>query len=270
MRSTSAGVGVAIAAAVRAGFRVISLGLGGTAVVDGGAGALVALGCTFADADGAPIPPEPRALGAAVRVDLRPAQRLLADVELRLLADVDTAYTASSTHFGAQKGLTDADRPAAAAAMARLVTLAEQANPVGGADLLRTRSMAPWWGAGGGIGLGLSTVAKASAVSGASAVLELVDPEDRLGWAPLVVTAEGAIDRSTWSGKAPGAIVAVRTARGLPTALVAARIDARRDHPQLGWQVLAPDDGSPLDERLADAGAAAVRWFAATYGEVPA
>ncbi|MEJ3653005.1 glycerate kinase [Actinomycetes bacterium KLBMP 9759] len=279
LRSSSAGVGTAIAAAVRAGHRVVQVGLGGTAVVDGGAGALAELGARFLDVTGRPVAPVPANLARVALVDLRPAKALLAGVRLRLMADVSSAYTANTRHFGAQKGVTEADRPVAAAAMARLVELARAAEPVGGGALLDARSGAPWWGAGGGIGLGLSTVVETGAGSGASAVRELVDPEGLVTRAPLAITAEGVVDPSTWTGKAPGSVVTARRALALPTALVAARFtDASADDPLVARLELAPGSGgsggnggnggsggngeNTLVERLAVAGEAAWRRFA--------
>ncbi|WP_232666746.1 glycerate kinase [Pseudonocardia sp. TRM90224] len=263
LRSSSAGVGTAIRAAVRAGHRVVQVGLGGTAVVDGGAGALAELGVRFLDAAGQSVVPVPANLRHVVQIDLRPAKALLAGVRLRLMADVSSAYTANSRHFGAQKGLTEGDRPVAAAAMARLVDLARAAEPVGGGALLDARSGAPWWGAGGGTGLGLSTVAETDAGSGALAVREIVDPASLVTQAPLVITAEGVVDPSTWTGKAPGSAVAARRALGLPTVLVAARFtDDPQDDPLVARQVLAPGSDNTLVERLAAAGAAAWRRFA--------
>ncbi len=263
MRASSVGVGTSIVAAIRAGLGVVHVGLGGTAVVDGGAGALSALGVRFLDATGAQVPAVPATIGRAVEADLRPAQELLAGVRLRLLSDVSTPYADNSLRFGAQKGLTDAQVPAAAAAMAHLVQLALRAGPVGGPELLRSRCGQPWWGAGGGIGLGLSTVAEVDAQSGTLSGLALVDPDATVTGAPLVVTAEGVVDASTWTGKVPGVVSELRRGQGRPTVLVAARFEGGRSADALRGQVpLQLDDHVPLTDRLEAAGCAAWRWFA--------
>ncbi|WP_051819672.1 glycerate kinase [Streptomyces sp. NRRL S-920] len=222
LEATSRGAGQIVAAAVDAGATSIVIGLGGTAVVDGGAGALAALGARFVDRDGHPVDPRPRTLTSAVAVDLAPARRRLAGVRLRFLADVSTPLSGNLTTFGAQKGVTAHNRPQAVRALHHLVRLLAEA---GDPDAPR-RFEEPWFGAGGGTGFGLTAVARATAESGATGVLEIADPEDAVGSAPLVLTAEGVVDEGTWQGKLPGAIAQRRAEAGLPTALVAVRVTA--------------------------------------------
>jgi len=191
LRATSAGVGQTIAAAVAAGATTVLLGLGGTAVVDGGAGA----------------------------VDLSTARRLLSGVTLELLADVRTPLAGNLDSFGAQKGVTADNRPAAVRALRHLARLLAEA----GVPRAQERFRAHWFGAGGGIGFGLSAVAATRAGSGAKAVLAAGDPGETVATARLALTAEGAVDSGTWEGKLPGAVVALREERGLPTAVIALR-----------------------------------------------
>ncbi|WP_224386943.1 glycerate kinase [Pseudonocardia sp. ICBG1293] len=267
LRSTSAGVGVAVADAVRAGHREVLVGLGGTATVDGGAGALAALGARFEDATGRSVPVTPGTLHEVVRVDLGPARDLLAGVRLRFLADVSTTYSSNSARFGAQKGLGAAERPVAAAGMAHLVALLARADPQGGPAELHERCAAPWWGAGGGIGVGLSAVAAATATGGTLAVLAMADPGGLVAGADLVVTAEGVVDASTWTGKVPGAVAALRREHGRPTAIVAARFEeeagASGRDAAVHRHLLAPGGAATLPDRLAAAGAAVWRHHAA-------
>ncbi|MFD7015304.1 glycerate kinase [Streptomyces sp. NPDC059928] len=219
LEASSAGVGRAVGAAVAAGATTVLLGLGGTAVVDGGVGALAALGARFLGADGRAVPPRPGNLQSVVRVDLEPARRLLVGVSLRLLSDVRTPLAGNLQTFGAQKGVTDQNRPAAVRALEHLVRLLEAA----GDRTARARFEEPWFGAGGGTGFGLSAVATSSAENGAEGLLGIVDPDDAIGSAALAITAEGAVDESTWQGKLPGAVAQRRQRRGLPTAMVAVR-----------------------------------------------
>jgi glycerate kinase len=215
--ATSSGVGQALAAAVSAGASRVLVGLGGTAVVDGGAGALAALGARFLDARGRELTPRPGALSQAVRVDVAPARRMLADVEVQLLSDVRTPLAGSIASFGAQKGLTERDRSVAEAALHHLVDLLEDA----GVPEIRARFYRQWLGAGGGIGFGLSSVVLTTAGPGAERLLALLDPDDAVGTAALAITGEGKVDATTWIGKLPGAVADRRRKRGLPTAVVA-------------------------------------------------
>jgi glycerate 2-kinase len=64
----------------------------------------------------------------------------------------------------------------------------------------------PGAGAAGGLGAALASLG-AELVEGAPLVLELIGFRDRLAHADLVVTGEGTVDRSTFMGKAPSAVI---------------------------------------------------------------
>ena len=64
----------------------------------------------------------------------------------------------------------------------------------------------PGAGSAGGLGAALAALG-ADLVEGAPLVLELIGFPERLRDADLVVTGEGSVDRSTWMGKAPGAVL---------------------------------------------------------------
>ena len=67
--ASTRGTGELIRAALDAGAQRITLGLGGSATNDGGAGLLAALGVRFLDDDGAELPPGGAALARLARVD---------------------------------------------------------------------------------------------------------------------------------------------------------------------------------------------------------
>jgi glycerate 2-kinase len=64
----------------------------------------------------------------------------------------------------------------------------------------------PGAGAAGGLGAALAALG-AELVEGAPLILELIGLPARLREADLVVTGEGSVDRSTWLGKAPAAVL---------------------------------------------------------------
>jgi glycerate 2-kinase len=261
LRATSAGTGQAIAAAVAAGATTILLGLGGTAVVDGGAGALAALGARFLDRDSREVDPIPERLPEIAAIDLSPARRLLLGVTLRLLADVRTPLAHNLDSFGPQKGMTAENRPAAVRALCHLTGLLTDAGDRGAVERFR----APWFGAGGGVGFGLSAVVVATAGSGAKALLEAGDPDEAVATAGLALTAEGAVDPGTWQGKLPGAVAALRQERGLPTAVVALRFTGPGPGPLVSSHLIAkpspvgPVTGPALWRGLAEAARRACR-----------
>lgn len=261
LRATSAGTGQAIAAAVAAGATTILIGLGGTAVVDGGAGALAALGARFLDHNGREVDPIPDHLPYIATIDLSPARNLLSGITLRLLADVRTPLAQNLDSFGAQKGVTAENHPVAVRALHHLTGLLTDAGDRGAAERLR----ASWFGAGGGVGFGLSAVVAARAESGAKALLKAVDPDEAVTTARLALTAEGSVDPPTWQGKLPGTVAALRQERGLPTALIALRFAGPSPGPLVSSHLIAnpsapdPATGPSLWRALADAARQACR-----------
>jgi glycerate 2-kinase len=95
--------------------------------------------------------------------------------------------------FGPQKG---ADPAAVDVLEHRLVSLVE----------LEPFRDLPGAGAGGGLGAGFAALG-AELCDGAALVLETIGFDGRARRADLVVTGEGAVDRTTLEGKAPGAVL---------------------------------------------------------------
>jgi len=114
--------------------------------------------------------------------------RVLCDVRNPLLGERGAARV-----FGPQKG---AGPEAVEKLERRLAALAE----------LGPYRDVPGAGAGGGLGAGLAALG-AELCDGASLVLDTIGFDARAQRADLVVTGEGAVDRTTLEGKAPGAVV---------------------------------------------------------------
>lgn len=81
----------------------------------------------------------------------------------------------------------------------------------------------PGSGAAGGLGAALASLG-AQLVEGAPLVLELIGFGERLRGAELVVTGEGTVDRSTWMGKAPEAVLRTCREHGVRCALFGGRV----------------------------------------------
>ena len=133
------------------------------------------------------------------------ALRAACDVRNPLLGERGAARA-----FGPQKGAT----PEIVDELERRAAAMEQLRPY--ADL-------PGAGAAGGIGAALAALG-ADLVSGAELVLEQVGFRDAARAADLVVTGEGAVDRSSFEGKAPGEVVRVCAEEGVRCVLFGGRI----------------------------------------------
>ncbi|MGM7671739.1 glycerate kinase [Microbacterium sp. A93] len=211
------GFGQAIVAALEHGVSRLVLGIGSSASTDGGTGLLSALGARFTDAGGLPIAPGARGLLDLAVVDLeglRPAPEVL------VLSDVTNPLVGShgaAAVFGPQKGLTDAvDIVRVDAALVRL------------ADLLGLNPQLPGFGAAGGAGAALARWG-AELAPGAGEVARLIELEEALANADIVVTGEGSYDGQSGDGKVPSFVAGLAARAGVRAALVAGRITSDSD-----------------------------------------
>jgi glycerate 2-kinase len=141
----------------------------------------------------------------------------------RVACDVRSPLLDAVYVFGRQKGATD-----------------DQLDELAGR--LRGLPDVPGSGAAGALG-GAFAALGAKLVPGAALVLDLTgfDPAG----ADLVVTGEGAVDATTWQGKAPGEVVRRCREAGVRWHLFSARDDLSGDPAR------AEDDLFELGERLA-------------------
>lgn len=233
-RATTYGVGQLLEAARESGARRILVGLGGSATVDGGAGALIALGYHVQVGDGSGLKIGAEDLHRVTRIDPRWSADW-SDVEVELLADVTTPVAQAAERFGAQKGATPAEireLTAALAAWAHVVTRDLHAVP--------GLATAPGSGAAGGLGFGLAAALGAWFVPGCGRVAELVGFGARLERTELVITGEGRLDQTSAFGKVVGHVVQAARERGVRTLAVVGQ-DAGGDLELDDVEASAPD-----------------------------
>lgn len=215
LKATSFGVGELLLAARSRGATHFLLGLGGTAVCDGGAGLMRVPG-------------------------LREA---LAGCSLELLCDVDNPFVGprgAARVFGPQKGARPQD---VEVLEQRMVSLSAAMLAATGVDV---RNM-PGAGAAGGLGGALMAYFGAKAVSGAERVLDLVGFDGLLEGADLVITGEGQSDLQTLGGKLPYGVL--KRAKEIPVVLLSGRIEDQEDLLRAGFARLVPvsPEGMPLE-----------------------
>jgi glycerate kinase len=187
--ATSVGTGELVGAAIDAGARHVTLGIGGSATTDGGRGLLDGL------EDGA------RRLDAT---DLEVA----CDVSNPLLGPTGAAAT-----YGPQKGATPDD---VTALDARNAAWADELEALEG----RRERETPGAGAAGGVGFALLAAQgrfRSFALRpGIDLVMEATDFPARLSRADLVITGEGRIDAQTGFGKTALGVAKRAAAAGVP------------------------------------------------------
>jgi len=217
LRTTTRGVGELLWEAVDRGARTVVVGMGGSATVDGGTGAARGFGWTFQDVAGAPL-----AEGGGALADLATwASGWGLEAQVIALADVTTPLVGpegAAPVFGPQKGATTDNVARLAAGLDRLAGLmAGQGHP--------ELATLPGGGAAGGLGAGLVFFAGAQIVPGAAWVLDRVGFDAALAKADLVMTGEGALDRTSRVGKATGEVMRRAEAARKPVAVIAGRVD---------------------------------------------
>lgn len=187
--ATTAGTGELIARAVESGADTIIVGLGGSATTDGGLGALRSL----------------------------PAPARLRGIDLVVACDVETRFTDAARVFGPQKGATAAQIRLLTARLERLVAAYYDEH---GVDV----GAIPGGGAAGGLAGGL-VAAGGRVASGADLIADAVSLYDQIEDAELVVTGEGRVDRTTFSGKVVGSVIELARAADRPVLVVGGQVD---------------------------------------------
>lgn len=212
MVATTRGLGELLRAAVEDGASRIVVGAGGSATNDGGAGLLAALGAT---AEGGLLDHGPEGLDGITAVDVGPARRLTAGVELVLASDVDNqllGLVGATKSFGPQKGLTEEELLVADGRLQRFAELVD-----------RKTAAQKGAGAAGGIGYALLLL-DAVRRPGVKVVADAVGLASTLRGADLVVTGEGAFDFSSRSGKVPYGVAQVAAEQLVPCIALAGQV----------------------------------------------
>lgn len=214
LRSTTAGLGLALADAVSRGATEVLLGIGGSATNDGGSGMLRALGARLLDTQGREVEPLPLGLAGLASVDASALEERLGGLRLAVACDVTNPLTGpegATAVFGPQKGVTPEMVPVLDGALAALARASGRAG-------LAER---PGAGAAGGLGFALTAFLGAALEPGVDLVAEAVGLEDAIAGADLVLTGEGAVDAQTAHGKTPAGVAALAAAHDVPCAVLA-------------------------------------------------
>ncbi|WP_026821279.1 glycerate kinase [Arthrobacter castelli] len=214
----SYGSGQLIKAALDAGAEEIICGIGGSAMTDGGSGALRALGMRVMNTDGARARLGGSALSTALRIDDTGLDSRLKDVHIRIAADVTNPLYGpdGAAHvFGAQKGADAAARSMLDDGLRHWAELLHQAT---GVDV-----QIPGAGAAGGFPASFLACTSATLESGFDLVAELVQFDKALEGVDLLVSGEGSMDEQSRFGKAPLSAADRAQARGIDSVLAVGR-----------------------------------------------
>jgi glycerate kinase len=245
------GSGQLIRAAAQLGVKRIFFGIGGSATLDCGIGALQALGVRFLDRHGKPIPQGcGRFLGdikgfriPKIRI---PELILVSDVKSRLLGPDGGALL-----FAPQKGATLRQVDNLRYTLRKFVELVRCKL---GVDMCRYVG----GGAGGGIAAGLKAFLGAKIVPGSQFMLKYTAFRRQLKGCNLILTGEGKIDRTTLEGKLVAEVVVVAERSKVPVAVVCGRCEGI---PRSALRCVLLRDVIPLAQSDSDAVQNAYRYL---------
>jgi glycerate 2-kinase len=218
--SSTYGLGLVIADAIRRGATTIAVGLGGSASTDGGAGMVQALGARLLDATGRDLPPGGGPLADLAHLDLASLPATLDGVTIIVASDVDNPLlgpSGAAAVFGPQKGA----GPEQVETIER--SLRHWSQLVGNATG-RDDSQRAGAGAAGGTGFAALALLNAEIKPGIELILGLIDFDRRIAGADLVVTGEGSLDEQSLAGKAPVGVARAAARAGIPVVAVAGRL----------------------------------------------
>ena len=196
---TTRGVGELIRIAVAEEADAILLGIGGSATIDLGLGALEALGLQFCPS------------GQVTPVQWPTIEQIKGNIELTIppiyiACDVDNPLLGpegAAAVYGPQKGLKPDEIEAFDGATERVAKqLCEFFNKP------EYTLRAPGSGAAGGIGFGLNVAFDSNYLAGFELVTAWLDLSRKIKEADLVLTGEGKFDNSSLAGKGPYALLA--------------------------------------------------------------
>ena len=256
LRTTTYGTGELIHDAIGRGAERILLGVGGSATVDGGIGAAMALGWQFLDATGRPIgfgggksERIARLLPPGRGGDAAPTKNW---VPIDVLCDVDNPLCGphgAARVFGPQKGAT----PEMVERLdARLGQLAELVKTQLGKDLADV----PGAGAAGGLAFGALAFMNARLVPGVDAVAEAIGLDQALRGADWVITGEGRFDEQSLRGKVVSGVAKRARSLGVKVSVLAGSVAlAEREWRAQGieFALATQREGMPLDHAMANA-----------------
>ena len=244
LTTTSFGTGQLILAALRHKVEEIILAIGGSATVDGGLGALQALGVDFRDRRGRAVSFGGRGLLQLQSIQMERLHPALSRTRLLVACDVNNPLVGprgAAAVFGPQKGATPSMVKRLDHGLARL---AKQIFKLKKIDI----SSIPGAGAAGGISGSFLGLLGARLQPGSDLIFKLLKIDQVIRQVDLIITGEGRIDFQTISGKGPGILAKLAHQLNLPVVALAGSVANERGFLfQHGFSALFSIVQGPID-----------------------
>jgi len=247
--TTTYGTGELIRTAIRRGARRIWLAVGGSATMDGGIGAAMALAWQFLDAQGKLV-----GFGGG---ELQKIAQIVPPLGLRVppvevLCDVDNPLCGergAARVFGPQKGATEAMVERLDAGLRHLGELVKD-------QLDKEIVDVPGAGAAGGLAAGAMAFMNAQLMPGIEVVMRATGLEAELADADWVITGEGRFDEQSLRGKVVSGVARLAAQHKVPVAVLAGSVSVPEELCQregIKWALPTMKPGMTVDEAMARA-----------------
>lgn len=194
------GLGQLIQSCLSTDVKEIYITVGGSASTDGGTGVLSELGVQFLDKNNNVLKPCGANLDKIVSIETNSLDPriegrsifIVTDVNNPLCGDNGAAYI-----YGPQKGADEKQVKLLDDGLKKYASVVESKTG-------KSLSQKPGAGAAGGVPFGLASIIDASIINGFEWFKDMVDLENQINRADIIITAEGYLDAQTLSGKAIG------------------------------------------------------------------
>ena len=241
LKTTTYGTGQLIQAAIEYGAEKILLAVGGSATIDGGIGAAMALGWKFVDKLNNEIKFGGGELGRISKI-IKPLDFKLPVIEV--LCDVDNPLCGeqgAAKIFGPQKGAL----PEMVECLDKgLFNLSQIIKSELGPDVINLQGA----GAAGGLSAGAVVFMNATLVSGVETVIEEIALEKEMPDADWIITGEGCFDHQSLNGKVISGIIKTAQKYKTKIAVIAGRVLlSQKDYKKHGISIAIPCKKDSMD-----------------------
>lgn len=196
LKTTTYGLGEQIIDALNHNLERIVVGLGGSSTNDAGLGALACLGIKFYDKENKPFIPVGGTIDQIISIDRSNLDKRLVDVKLSLVCDVNNplfGLNGAAYVYAPQKG----------ANPAQVITLDNNLRYLH-TLLTKETQLNPTFdsaGAAGGIPYGFKAFLNVDIIKGSKYFLDLINFEEVIKNVKYIISGEGKLDQSSFSGK---------------------------------------------------------------------
>ncbi|WP_295295211.1 glycerate kinase [uncultured Brachyspira sp.] len=199
LKYSTYGTGELIKDALNSNIKEILIGIGGSATNDCGIGMASALGYRFLDKDNNELNAIAENMIKVAYIDDSNVGKRIFDIKIKVACDVKNPLygeNGATAIYGKQKGVTEESFQILDDGLKNIARIVKE-------KFNKEIDYIEGSGAAGGLGGGLVAFCNAQLKSGIDAVLDIIDFEEQIKDASLIITGEGAIDGQTKKGKVP-------------------------------------------------------------------